>query len=86
MKRVIWVEAVDKLEARPDSEGRKATLQEEVDLAKVNEDEEIRQLAQALLKLLDSEDSTISKFNVEFQGEVKGAQVGDGNTQTNTFS
>ncbi len=43
------VDAVDKLEKKPDSEGRKATLQEEVEIAKVNDDPDLIQLAQDLL-------------------------------------
>ena len=44
------LDAVDKLEKKPDSEGRKATLQEEVEIARVNEDPEIVRLAQDLLE------------------------------------
>lgn len=43
------VNAVDGLEKKPDSEGRKATLVEEVEIAKVNDDTDILQLAQGLL-------------------------------------
>ena len=43
------VDAVDKLEKKPDSEARKATIQEEVEIAKVNDDPEILKLAQDLL-------------------------------------
>ena len=46
------VDAVDKLEKKPDSEGRKATLQEEVEIAKVNDDPDIIRLAQDLLDKL----------------------------------
>jgi hypothetical protein len=46
------VDAVDKLEKKPNSEGRKATLQEEVNNAKINDDPEILQLAQDLLDQL----------------------------------
>ena len=43
------VDAVEKLEKKPDSEGRKAMLQEEVETAKVNDDNDIIRLAQDLL-------------------------------------
>lgn len=46
------VDAVEKLEKKPNSEGRKATLQEEVNNAKINDDPEILQLAQDLLDKL----------------------------------
>lgn len=43
------VNAVDNLEKKPDSDPRKAIVQEEVEVSKVNDDPEIRKLAQALL-------------------------------------
>lgn len=46
------VDAVNKLEKKPDSEPRKATLQEEVEIAKVSDDPDILQLAQNLLNQL----------------------------------
>jgi flagellar motor component MotA len=51
------VEAVKQLEKKPDSEGRKATLQEEVENSKVNDDPEILQLAQDLLDKLKEQPS-----------------------------
>ena len=50
------VEAVNKLEIKPQSEARKATVQEEIEAAKANDDPEIVQLAQSLLQKL-KEDS-----------------------------
>ena len=44
------LEAVNNLEAKPDSEGRKTTLKEEVEAVKANNDPEIVQLAQSLLE------------------------------------
>jgi hypothetical protein len=49
------VEAVDKLERKPDSEGRKAVLQEEMDTVRVDEDPEVRQAAQELLDRLKAQ-------------------------------
>ena len=46
------VEAVNKLETKPQSEARKATVQEEVEAVKANDDSEIVQLAQSLLEKL----------------------------------
>ena len=43
------VDAVEKLEKKPNSEGRKGMVQEEVETAKANDDVEIVQLAQKLL-------------------------------------
>ncbi|NEO33764.1 MAG: hypothetical protein F6K36_25755 [Symploca sp. SIO3C6] len=80
------VEAVNGLEKKPDSEGRKVTLQEEVENAKVNDDPDILQLAQELLKQVKSEEPVAGiKFKTEFQAEVKAAQIGDYNKQQNKF-
>lgn len=49
------IDAVKKLETKPDSEGRKATLQEEIANARVNDDSEIVQLAQDLLDKLQDQ-------------------------------
>ncbi|CBN54495.1 MULTISPECIES: hypothetical protein [Kamptonema] len=65
------VNAVEQLEKKPDSEGRKATLQEEVENAKVNDDPEIVKLAQDLLSKLK---------------EQPGGQEIITQTQTNTVS
>ena len=46
------VEAVNKLEAKPESKGRKATLQEELEAVKANDDPEIVKLAQNLIEEL----------------------------------
>ena len=43
------VEAVDKLEQKPDSKGRKQTLQEEVEASGADHDPEVREAAQELL-------------------------------------
>lgn len=49
------VDAVEGLEKKPDSKGRQATLQEEIEHTKVNEDSEIVQLAQDLLNKLQDQ-------------------------------
>ena len=48
------VHAVDAVEAKPDSAGRKATLQEEVAAAKADQDQEVLHAAQTLLQLLQA--------------------------------
>lgn len=69
-----------------DPETYEAPLKKKLAEAGADQDEEILQAAQELLKQLQSEEITAGKYQVEFQGEVKGAQVGDHNTQTNTFN
>ncbi len=47
--------AVDNLEARPDSDGRKETLKEEVEAVGADQDAEVRQAAQGLLDQLKAQ-------------------------------
>lgn len=47
--------SVDDLEAKPDSAGRKATLQEEVAAAKADQDPDIRKAAQELLDKISAQ-------------------------------
>ena len=70
------VVAVDNLEKKPDSEARKATVQEEVEIAKVNDDPEILKLAQELLKQLSPEEAAAGKYKINVAGDIKGI-VGD---------
>ena len=49
------VDAVEGLEKKPDSKGRRATLQEEIENSQVNGDSEIVQLAQDLLNKLQEQ-------------------------------
>ncbi len=65
------VDAVDKLEKKPDSEGRKAILQEEFEIAKVNDDPDVIRLAQDLLDKIK---------------EQPGGQQTINQTQSNTVS
>jgi hypothetical protein len=48
------IHAVNEVEVKPDSAGRKATLQEEVAAVKADQDQEVLQAAQALLHLLQA--------------------------------
>ncbi len=73
------VEAVDKLEKKPDSEARKGMLQEEIEAAKAHKDTEIIQLAQVLLdkikeqssgqKNIDTRDIDVTNKDVTTKGE-----------------
>jgi hypothetical protein len=49
------VDAVDKLEQKPDSEARKALLQEELEAADADEDDEIRQAAEKVRELIEAQ-------------------------------
>ncbi|NJK67510.1 MAG: hypothetical protein HC941_14150 [Microcoleus sp. SU_5_3] len=81
------VDAIEKLEKKPDSEARKAAVQEEVETAKVNDDPEIVKLAQDLLNKLkeqpggqdiinQTQTNTVSEVNVGGDFEFKPVQEG----------
>jgi len=70
------VDAVNKLEKKPDSEARKAALQEEVETAKVNDDPEIVKFAQELLSKLKEQPGGQEIINQTQTNTVSGVTVG----------
>jgi len=70
------VDAVEKLEKKPDSEARKATVQEEIENAKVNDDPEIVKLAQELLNKLKEQPGGQEIINQTQTNTVSGVNVG----------
>jgi DUF1680 family protein len=70
------VDAVDKLEKKPDSEARKATVKEEVETAKVNDDPEILKLAQDLLDKVKEQPGGQEIINQTQTNTVSGVNVG----------
>jgi hypothetical protein len=70
------VDAIEKLEKKPDSEGRKSTLQEEIENAKVNDDPEIVKLAQDLLNQLKEQPGGQDIINQTQTNTVSGVNVG----------
>lgn len=77
-------EAVDKLEKKPDSEGRKATLQEEIEAVNAHKDAEIIQLAQALLEKLNEQPGGQQIINQIQNNAVSDVNVG-GNFEFKPF-
>ncbi len=73
------VDAVEKLEKKPDSEARKATVQEEVEIAKVNDDPEIVKLAQDLLNQLKEQPGGQQVINQNVSNVKYAATSGSGN-------
>lgn len=72
-------------EYEADPETYEAPLKKKLIETAADKDEEIIQKAQRLLKDLDPQKSGLKKYQTVFQGEVKGMQLGDRNSQTNTF-
>lgn len=70
------VDAVDKLEKKPDSEARKATVQEEVESAKVNDDPDILKLVQDLLDKIKEQPGGQEIINQTQTNTVSGVKVG----------
>jgi len=81
------MDAIDKLEKNPNSEGRKATLQEEVQTAKVSDDRDILKLVQDLLDKISeqpggkeiikqTQTNTVTNVNVGGNFEFKPVQEG----------
>ena len=71
-------------EHEKDPETYKVPLKKQLVEAGVDRDEAIIKIAQKLLKQA-VDDFEESKYKVEFQGEFKAVQVGDGNVQKNNF-
>ena len=70
------VDAVDKLEKKPDSEARKAMVKEEIEIAKVNEDPDIIKLAQDLLDKIKEQPGGQEIINQTQTNTVSGVNVG----------
>lgn len=70
------VDAVEGLEKKPESEGRQATLQEEIANARVNDDTEIVRLAQDLLNKLQNQSGRQQTINQTQTNTVSGNTVG----------
>ncbi len=64
------VEAVEKLEKKPDSKARKAVLQEEVETAKAAQDPELVKVAEALLEKL--KELPGGQINITMDTDIKG--------------
>lgn len=72
-------EAVEKLEQKPDSEGRKSMLQEEVGEANLGQDEELVKRAQELIAALKETaegQRALSKYDIQIQDSQVGV-IGD---------
>jgi hypothetical protein len=79
------VQAVEKLEAKPDSQGRKETLAEEIAAVKAEQDEEILVAAKQVLMLVQPQQAGMGKFTIQNNGPVQGQNIGDYQHITQNF-
>jgi hypothetical protein len=70
-------DALEDVERKPDSEGHKMVLEEELASAGAHKDEELLAAAKALLEQADPQGGQKGKYQIEFHGQVKGVVIGD---------
>jgi hypothetical protein len=75
--------ALERYETAPDT--WKPVLTAELTEAGADKDQDLLDAAKALMDLVDQAGARQGKYNVTISGG-QGIQVGDGNTQTNTFN
>lgn len=80
------LDAVNKLEKKPDSEARKAALQEEVETAKVNDDPEIVKFAQELLSKLKEQPGGQQVITQNISNVKYAATSGSGNASISSIT
>jgi hypothetical protein len=71
------MQAVKKLETKPQSQGRKDTLQEEIAAVKAEQDDEIVAAAKQILILMKPQQAGMGKFTIQNNGPVQGQNIGD---------
>ena len=71
-----FINSIDKLEDKPDSNARKAVLQEEVESAQADRDLELLKLAQDLLQKVKDQSSGGGTLNQTQTNTVSGVTVG----------
>jgi hypothetical protein len=79
------VQAVNQLEVKPTSSGRKETLAEEIAAVHAEQDEEIQSLVAHMLTLVQSESSGQGKFIIQNNAPVQGQNIGDYQQITQQF-
>jgi len=71
------VQAITHLEKRPESQGRKETLAEEIVAVKAEQDEEIIATAKQILTLVNYQQAGLGKFMIQNNAPVQGQNIGD---------
>ncbi|NEP21932.1 MAG: hypothetical protein F6K49_07885 [Moorea sp. SIO3I6] len=80
------VNAVEGLEKKPDSEGRKVTLKEEIQNSKVNEDPEIHQLAQDILDKVEEKAQAQQNIHQTISNPKNSSISGSGNASIGSIT
>lgn len=79
------MQAIDNLEAKPESDGRKGTLQEELIAVNAEQDAEVLAAAKHVLTLVQPQQAGLGKFTIQYNAPVQGPTVGDHNTITQHY-
>ena len=79
------VQAIDRLEAKPESVGRQETLQEEIVTVNAEQDHEVLAAARHVLALVHPQQAGLGKFAIQNNAPVQGQTIGDHHTITQQF-
>ena len=79
------VQAVDHLEAKPESTARQGGLAEEIIAVQAEQDSEILAAAKHLLTLVQPQQAGLGTFTIQNNAPVQGQTIGDHNTITQQF-
>lgn len=79
------VQAVDHLEAKPESANRQGGLAEELIALQAERDNEILAAAKHLLTLAQPQQAVAGKYTIQNNAPVQGQVIGDSNTITQQF-
>jgi len=79
------VQAIDQLETKPESAGRKETLQAEIIAVNAERDDEVLAAAHHVLTLVHPQQAGLGKFTIQNNAPVQGQNIVDYNTSTQQF-
>ncbi len=71
------VQAIDQLETKPASSGRREMLEEEISEVQAIDDEELLAAAKHVLTLVQPQQAGMGKFTIQNTGPVQGQVIGD---------
>jgi hypothetical protein len=78
-------QAVDYLEAKPESMARQGGLAKEIVAVQAEQDSEILAAAKHLLTLVQPQQAGLGKYTIQNNASVQGQTIGDHNTVTQQF-